>query len=131
MTYKHLLGTYIYLWFRSIRYMEEISIIVLVSCVGVVSFVLGSWFSPKARVIKEETKYWRGLYGQVKKEIDAMYEVEESKEPITALVKQYPVLKPFQGIIKGIMENPQVLSEIFKIVKEKGTEAVKEIPEWG
>ena len=74
--------------------------------------MVGSWFSPRNKALKEEISYWRGVAGNFKKEA-GQTKREMAKLNVDdldgVLPEKYGFLKP---VINQVLENPEMLQTL-------------------
>jgi hypothetical protein len=89
--------------------LESEIVVIITGLVGAITFMLGSWFSPRTKALKEEIGYWRGVAGNFKKEV-GISKRELSKLNVDELEgllpEKYGFLKP---VISQVLENPEML----------------------
>ena len=87
-------------------------VVIITGLVGGITFMLGSWFSPRNKALKEEIGYWRGVAGNFKKEVGQTKRemAKLSPDDLEGLLpEKYNFLKP---VINQVLENPEMLQSL-------------------
>ena len=111
--------------------MESEIVVVITGLVGGITFMLGSWFSPRNKALKEEIGYWRGVAGNFKKEVGQTKRemAKLSPDDLEGLLpEKYGFLKP---VINQVLENPEMLQGLInKFLPQltKGNSTSGELP---
>lgn len=84
----------------SVTYLDP-TLTLMLLCVGVLCFFIGSWFSPQARVERAAKKTWEGYAGIYKRRLGELEAELANADPLDGLLKSIPM--PYRLLAKPLL----------------------------
>lgn len=82
----------------------------LIASVAGLMYVVGTWFAPQVRNLREEVSYWRGTAGEYKKQ--AMKQTKGEDNLVDMIISQFPEAKPYRKLLEQYLSDPELMKKI-------------------